>query len=338
MLKKIKALPLLVVLLGLDILFAQTIDVSYLNPALGNGDPYTYTRFGNSSNYYAGFLWNNTSSYYGDGNDFSIFTYDDRDITLRPGWGNVIIFPHAGGNLGVGTKSPSAKLDIYVSGATSSYPTSSTRGDILQNLRSNNNGLELGNSRSTNDRKAWILARHSQTISYGKYYSVLHLQPDIGDKSQFRGVAIGYPSSNTIPLGTHLAVNGKVGIGTTSPDSELTVKGNIHAEEVKVDLNVPGPDYVFKEEYDLKSLEEIQNYIKTHGHLPNIPSAREMEANGVQLGIMNMKLLEKIEELTLYTIQQQKEIEINKKAKQELESLKDSYSHLLERLIRLENK
>ena len=100
-----------------------------------------------------------------------------------------------------------------------------------------------------------------------------------------------------------------LGIGTASPDAKLTVKGNIHAEEVKVDLSVPGPDYVFKEGYDLKSLEEVQNHINEHGHLPNIPSAKEMELNGVQLGEMNMKLLEKIEELTLYTLEQERRIE-----------------------------
>ncbi len=105
-----------------------------------------------------------------------------------------------------------------------------------------------------------------------------------------------------------LGYNGKLGIGTAIPDSKLTVKGNIHAEEVKVDLSVPGPDYVFKEGYDLKSLGEVQNYIEEHGHLPNIPSAQEMEANGIQLGEMDMKLLEKIEELMLYVLKQQEDI------------------------------
>ncbi|WP_418498948.1 hypothetical protein [Flagellimonas sp.] len=126
--------------------------------------------------------------------------------------------------------------------------------------------------------------------------------------------------------------NGDVGIGTATPDAKLAVKGNIHAEEVKVDLSVPGPDYVFKEGYDLKSLEEVQNHIKEHGHLPNIPSAKEMEANGIQLGEMNMKLLEKIEELTLYTLSQEKKlIKVNEKMEQqnkEIETLKQLIKNL----------
>ncbi|MEC7262606.1 MAG: hypothetical protein VXW38_02630 [Bacteroidota bacterium] len=114
--------------------------------------------------------------------------------------------------------------------------------------------------------------------------------------------------------------NGNVGIATTIPDSKLTVKGKIHAEEVKVDLSVPGPDYVFKQGYDLKSLEEVQSYIKEHGHLPNIPSAKQMEENGIDLGEMNMKLLEKIEELTLYVIELEKETSRIKLMDKRLES------------------
>jgi len=104
--------------------------------------------------------------------------------------------------------------------------------------------------------------------------------------------------------------SGNVGIGTTSPDAKLTVKGNIHTNEVKVDLlGSVAPDYVFKTDYRLKSIKEVEDYIATEGHLPNIPSAEQMEANGIQLKEMNLKLLEKIEELTLYTIDQEKRIE-----------------------------
>jgi hypothetical protein len=97
---------------------------------------------------------------------------------------------------------------------------------------------------------------------------------------------------------------GNVGIGTTAPDAKLTVKGTIHTNEVKVDLNVPGPDYVFEKGYDLMSLEETKAYIDANKHLPEVPSAKEMEKNGVQLGEMNLLLLKKVEELTLHILRQ----------------------------------
>lgn len=114
--------------------------------------------------------------------------------------------------------------------------------------------------------------------------------------------------------------NGKIGIGTTNPDELLTVKGIIHTQEVKVDLKGSvAPDYVFEKyfsgfsdlmpEYELISLEKLELFLKKNNHLPNIPSASEMETNGILLKEMNLLLLQKIEELTLYTLQQQKEIE-----------------------------
>ncbi len=112
--------------------------------------------------------------------------------------------------------------------------------------------------------------------------------------------------------------NGNVGIGTTHPDEKLTVKGKIHAEEVKVDLFVPA-DYVFqkyytgkselKSDYSLPTLAEIESFSKKNHHLPNVPSAKEMQQNGVSLGEMSNVLLQKVEELTLYVIEQNKELE-----------------------------
>ena len=104
---------------------------------------------------------------------------------------------------------------------------------------------------------------------------------------------------------------GNVGIGTASPDSKLTVKGNIHAQEVKVDLNgAVAPDYVFDVNYKLLTLQEVQEFINKNGHLPNIPSAKDMNEEGVKLKEMNLKLLEKIEELTLYVLKQDERINI----------------------------
>ena len=107
-------------------------------------------------------------------------------------------------------------------------------------------------------------------------------------------------------------LGGNVGIGTISPDAKLAVSGQVHAQEVKVSIAVPGPDYVFDKNYKLSSLEEIKNYIDQNKHLPEIPSAKEMEKNGIQLGEMNMLLLKKIEELTLYVIELKEENENTK--------------------------
>ncbi|TDS20880.1 concanavalin A-like lectin/glucanase superfamily protein [Maribacter caenipelagi] len=102
---------------------------------------------------------------------------------------------------------------------------------------------------------------------------------------------------------------GNVGIGTITPGNyELAVNGEIRAKEVKVET-ANWPDYVFEKVYALPSLEEVQEHIAQKGHLPNIPSAKEIESNGLELGEMNRLLLEKIEEIMLYTIQQQKEID-----------------------------
>ena len=114
--------------------------------------------------------------------------------------------------------------------------------------------------------------------------------------------------------------DGKIGIGTKTPDELLTVKGKIHTQEVIVDLNgAVAPDYVFKNyytgksilkpDYQFLSLKEIENFIIENHHLPRLTSAKEIEKEGLFLKKMNLLLLEKIEELTLFAIEQQKEIE-----------------------------
>lgn len=106
--------------------------------------------------------------------------------------------------------------------------------------------------------------------------------------------------------------NGNVGIGADNPQQKLVVDGTICAHEVRVALTsaVCGwPDYVFDDNYELASLEEVEQHIDSEGHLPGIPSAEEVENNGIHIGEMQARLLEKVEELTLYLIQQNKKIE-----------------------------
>lgn len=123
--------------------------------------------------------------------------------------------------------------------------------------------------------------------------------------------------------------NGKIGIGTKNPDALLTVKGDIHAQEVLVDLKgAVAPDYVFEDYFLGKSesnpayrrwtLSETEAYLAKHMHLPGVPSAKDLEENGMNLMKQHLVLLEKIEELTLHLIDQQKEMESLKKELQEL--------------------
>uniref|UniRef100_UPI0040497DC5 hypothetical protein n=1 Tax=Fulvivirga sp. TaxID=1931237 RepID=UPI0040497DC5 len=101
--------------------------------------------------------------------------------------------------------------------------------------------------------------------------------------------------------------SGSVGIGTTNPSHKLDVNGTIHASEVLIDLNFPGPDYVFEEDYPLSSLTEIETYIKANKHLPEVPPAAQMKEEGVNVIEMQMLLLKKVEELTLQLIDLKKE-------------------------------
>jgi hypothetical protein len=111
---------------------------------------------------------------------------------------------------------------------------------------------------------------------------------------------------------------GNVGIGTVTPpaDYKLAVAGKIIAEELKVQLQAQWPDYVFTNDYKLPTLAEVEKQIKEKGHLSNVPSACEVKENGFEVGEMARIQQEKIEELTLYIIEQNK---INEKQSIELE-------------------
>ena len=194
------------------------------------------------------------------------------------------------GKVGIGTSYPTNTF--HVNGTMklvglSQLPLNATNSNMLNyanqydfKLSSSVNGFFITVSNGFNDRKVYLQSGHQD--------------PD------FAG-ATGSIFLN--PFG------GRVGIGTTSVDAQLTVKGDVHAEEVRVDLTVPGPDYVFEEDYDLPKLESLKEYVQENKHLPEVPSASEMEAEGIDLGVMNMLLLKKVEELTLYLIEQNQQME-----------------------------
>jgi hypothetical protein len=128
------------------------------------------------------------------------------------------------------------------------------------------------------------------------------------------GLGIGY---NPPSYGSNdrLYINGNVGIGTINPGYKLDVIGTIRSREVKVDLL--GADFVFEKDYKLMPLNELEKFIRKQKHLPEIATAKQMETNGVELGKLNSKLLQKTEELTLYIIEQNKKIELIEKNQNE---------------------
>ncbi|MDF1697543.1 MAG: hypothetical protein P1U56_16990 [Saprospiraceae bacterium] len=103
---------------------------------------------------------------------------------------------------------------------------------------------------------------------------------------------------------------GNISMGTETPATghKLSVDGKIACEEVRVELSDSWPDYVFSQSYNLPTLGEVRSHITEKGHLPGIPSAREVEENGLVVGEMQRNMMEKIEELTLYILQQDERI------------------------------
>ena len=134
-----------------------------------------------------------------------------------------------------------------------------------------------------------ILARNNGGVAD------LFLQQDGGDlilcADENGAVGIGVISGASIPAGSLLAVDGK-----------------ITCEEVLVKLSENWPDYVFSKDYPLTPLSEVKSYIDEHQHLPGIPNAATIQEEGIELGEMQRKMMEKIEELTLYIIQLESDV------------------------------
>lgn len=201
------------------------------------------------------------------------------------------------GNLGIGTNTPLGKLDVLGT-AYFNNPAGQNYAAIAVGASGDTYGTVGYGYRfsTTSDVYSYASNDYSSQLFFTK------------GGIKFRTAPPGAAGNNiTYTDAITLLQNGKVGIGTVNPDEKLTVKGTVHASEILVDIHVPAPDYVFKKDYILRSLKEVEAYIAANQHLPEIASAKEMETKGIELGEMNMKLLKKIEELTLYVIDLKKE-------------------------------
>lgn len=149
------------------------------------------------------------------------------------------------------------------------------------------------------------------------------------DKTQTVNFNIYDDGNNNVTLSMPKA-NSHICIGTTNwydgEEYALSVNGNVRADRVKV--YTTWADFVFEDEYELPTLPEVEKYIKENGHLENIPSAAEVEEKGIELGEMNKLLLQKVEELTLYMIEQNK---VNEQQAKQIEELKAQVKELSEK-------
>ena len=112
--------------------------------------------------------------------------------------------------------------------------------------------------------------------------------------------------------------DGNVGIGTTNLTYKLSVKGTIGCGEIKIEDVTTWADFVFEPDYNLMPLKDLETFIKANKHLPEIPTTAEVQENGISIGEMNAKLLQKVEELTLYVIELKKENEEQDQTNSEL--------------------
>ena len=193
-------------------------------------------------------------------------------LRFRGNWSGVnnsdIMVIKRNGKVGIGTTSPSSLLDLY--------------------------------SSSDNQRLLRLSHPSSPTAAAG-YIGF------VNSNASNNGIVLGVQySSIYYDVITMQRSTRNVGIGTTNPAYKLTVDGTIGCEEVKVE-NIVGADFVFEEEYELRSLNEVEEFIKTNKHLPEVTSAKDMEENGIDIGEFQIQLLQKIEELTLYVIELKKE-------------------------------
>jgi hypothetical protein len=224
------------------------------------------------------------------------------------------------GNVGIGTKTPDSKLDVNGNIKLSNSETTGRR--LIGN---GDTRIGFYNNSDATSSRAWIELWGGDSSDR------------LGELTLAGGyIDLRYGSSTTSigTVGLRLTNSGNVGIGTTTTGShKLAVDGSIGAKEIKVETE--WSDFVFDEDYELRSIEEVEQYIKENGHLPEIPDQETVKKNGVNLGEMNAKLLQKIEELTLYMIDINKQL---KSQNEHMEQLEQENLKLQKEVSVLKNK
>lgn len=203
------------------------------------------------------------------------------------------------GNIGIGTALPGYKLEVYNGQIAIRKASASTN-------HFSNAALHIRNTNVIdNGGLASIALGTSSANNYG--YTINAIRTSSGQGSlDFR-----YHSNSTEGV-SRMTIDqiGNVGIGTTTIPTgyKLAVAGKILAEEIQVSASgtSPWPDFVFSSTYNLRTLTEVEQFINQNNHLPDVPNAKEVDEKGIAIGAMNAILLQKIEELTLYMIEQEK--------------------------------
>jgi hypothetical protein len=209
--------------------------------------------------------------------------------------GNTYINPQ-GGKVGIGTYYPTELFNVN----GNSHLERLRLGNAVFSTNSRNSINSFNSGQDTGLHTGWIAADFGGSDNLSDR---LVIGSGFGGKT-----VIGTHNYNLTQWGGDLIINptgSKVGIGTTNPTDLLTVAGKIGAREIKVSTNA-GADFVFEPDYKLPDLNELEKFVKTNKHLPEMPTAKQMVENGINLGELNVKLLQKVEELTLHLIEKDK--------------------------------
>jgi hypothetical protein len=257
------------------------------------------------------------------GSGASLQVTNRTDLSLK----YPLVFNPNGGNVGIGTTAPSATLHTVSANNNTFYMnslSSTSQSNITLFNDTGTGGLAMSSYGSSYAGNAYARANGSAVFTTSNSAGAAGMSIAARHASGYITLHSGGDTERM-----RIASDGKVGIGTNAPDALLAVKGTVHAQEVIVDLNgAVAPDYVFESTYELPSLQDVQSYIAANKHLPEVPSAKEMEEKGINLGEMNLILLKKIEELTLYSISQDRA----------LQQLIQQNIDLVQRLKKLEEK